>query len=87
MTFVPCPVSTFPGMPFVPYLGHLEQVIFEENHKPSLYARYVDDIFLQVDDLQTLIDLKSQFENNSVLNFTYELNVNGKLPFLDVAYW
>ena len=40
--------------------------------------------FLQITNETELNHLKNTFENNSVLKFTYELNVNQKLPFLDV---
>ena len=67
------------------YMGHLENQIFKNpNLKPNIYARYVDDIFIQITDENQLINLKNLFEENSVLKFTYELNVNSKLPFLDV---
>ena len=67
------------------YMGHLEEQIFENgNNKPSIYARYVDDIFVQVNSVDQLIELKEKFQRNSVLNFTYELHVDNKLPFLDV---
>ena len=56
----------------------------DKNSKPHIYARYVDDIFVQVEDVDELEKLKQLFEDNSVLNFTYELNINNKLPFLDV---
>jgi len=67
------------------YMGHLEEQVFSvESLKPSLYARYVDDIFVQIDNVEQLIKLKNCFQHNSVLTFTYELSVNKKLPFLDV---
>ena len=67
------------------YMGDLEQRTLTDNHsKPHIYARFVDDIFVQVKDINELEKLKKLFEDNSVLNFTYELNVSNKLPFLDV---
>ena len=67
------------------YMGHLENnVLCNSNVRPRIYGRYVDDIFLQVSDVNQLLALKKSFEDNSVLKFTYELNVNDKLPFLDV---
>ena len=67
------------------YMGEVEKRVFEDpSNKPSIYARYVDDIFLQVDSETQLIRLKQLFQDNSVLNFTYEINVDSKLPFLDV---
>ena len=67
------------------YMGHIETKIFENTYqKPSIYARYVDDIFIQVDNEEEVKALKDLFQHNSVLNFTYELSVNNKIPFLDV---
>ena len=67
------------------YMGNLENHIFENSdRKPHIYGRYMDDIFVQVKDEEELIGLKNLFQENSTLNFTYELNVNSKLPFLDV---
>ena len=67
------------------YMGNLEQHIFQDSNKrPNLYARYVDDIFVQIKDFEELIKLQNLFQSSSVLMFTYEMNVNDKLPFLDV---
>ena len=67
------------------YMGEVEQRVFSNKENvPSIYARYVDDIFVQVDSEEQLVELKQLFQNNSILNFTYEMNVNSKLPFLDV---
>ena len=67
------------------YMSHIENnVLSNTTNAPSIYARYVDDIFVQVDNLEQLINLKEQFQNNSVLNFTFEASINNKLPFLDV---
>jgi hypothetical protein len=51
---------------------------------PILYARYVDDIFLLIDNISTLQNLKSTFEAQSVLKFTFEIEKLKALPFLDV---
>ena len=68
------------------YMSHLENTIFSNcpNVKPTLYARYVDDIFLVVNDETEIVNMKNNFESHSILKFTYEMNINGKLPFLDV---
>ena len=68
------------------YMGNLEETIFNDNPnlKPKIYARYVDDIFLLIDNEQQLLNIRHQFQANSVLKFTYELNNNNKLPFLDI---
>ena len=67
------------------YMGHLENTILNDlADKPTIYARYVDDIFIQVDDHTQIFQLQHLFQQNSVLKFTYELNINNRLPFLDV---
>ena len=66
------------------YMGHLKNAIFENsNIKSTLYARYVDNIFLEVDSEEQLIKIKEAMESRSVLKITYELRLNKKLPFLD----
>ncbi|XP_047739936.1 uncharacterized protein LOC125178985 [Hyalella azteca] len=49
------------------------QVLSDEQIKPELYCRYVDDIFVVVRDEEQLRNLRLAFEMNSVLKFTYEL--------------
>ena len=67
------------------YLGHFENIILQyPNIKPSTYARYVDDIFLEVTSEDQINTLKEAFENITLLKFTYEMITNNKLPFLDV---
>ena len=67
------------------YMGSVENEVFQNpDHRPHIYARYVDDIFIQVQNEARLTQIKELFETHSILNFTYELNVNKKLPFLDV---
>ena len=72
---------TFAGF----YMGQLEEKVLSKiTNKPHIYARYVDNIFIEVDNVEQLLNLKREYESNSALSFTYELNVNNKLPFLDV---
>jgi hypothetical protein len=68
------------------YMADLEERILRSypENAPLLYARYVDDIFLLVENSNQLVTLKTLFENNSVLKFTYEEEKNNKLHFLDV---
>jgi len=68
------------------YVGNLENKTLNENPslKPEMYSRYVDDIFIVVNNEDQIKNLKSKLEQNSKLKFTYELNINNKLPFLDV---
>ena len=67
------------------YMSNLENKVLPEwNDKPKVYCRYVDDIFLAVDSESQILSLKTKFENNSVLKFTYEIEKDSKLNFLDV---
>ena len=53
------------------------------NISKCTYCRYVDDIFLAVPDFQTAMNIKQNFEIHSVLNFTYEVEVNKGIVFLN----
>ena len=67
------------------YMGYLEEKVFSaEKCKPTVYARFVDDVFVQVRSIKELNELKELFQSNSVLKFTYEESINSKIPFLDV---
>ena len=67
------------------YMCHVENNVLESlNIKPSIYARFVDDIFLEVRDENHLLEIKQKFHEESRLNYTHELSVNKKLPYLDV---
>ena len=54
------------------------------SERPEIYCRYIDDIFVVVQNEQQLKDLKNIFERLSCLKFTYELPNKDSLPFLDV---
>ena len=77
-----CLGSTFANF----YMAHHENLILNEHFGPeiNIYCRYVDDIFIQVEDEGVIHRLKSIFEQKTVLKFTFELNLNNRLPFLDV---
>lgn len=49
-----------------------------------MYCRYVDDVFLDIEDEHHIERLKSEMEKMSVLKFTVEKSVENKLPFLDI---
>ena len=67
------------------YMAHTENLILNDlTEKPNIYARYMDDIFIEIKTENDLIKLKELFEKNSVLKFTYEKSIENKLPFLDV---
>lgn len=67
------------------YMTHVEAVALRNTaRKPYVYKRYVDDIYLQVEDENAITELKENLEANSVLRFTQEWEDKGKLHFLDV---
>ena len=67
------------------YMAYLENSILSDpTIKPNLYARYVDDIFIQIQSVDHLEQLRQKFQDNSVLKFTFEIGISNKLPFLDV---
>ena len=66
------------------YMCDLEnKVLSNIDIKPSMFCRYFDDIYVVIRNEEHLQHLKHQFEENSVLNFTHEMNAN-KLSFLDI---
>ena len=61
------------------YRSHIENKIFQTIiTKPKIYVRYVDDIFITTYSYDEINKLKSTQENNSLLKFTNELNINNK---------
>ena len=68
------------------YMCHIENTILPQlNHPPpSIYAWYVDDIFILSKNFATLDEIKTKFENFSVLKFTFEVETNKTLNCLDV---
>ena len=67
------------------YMSEVEARTFgNKNIVPHIYCRFVDDIFVDVKDQEQLNALIEKLQENSVLSFTFELNVQNKLPFLDV---
>ena len=68
------------------HMGNLEQsVLCDQNIKPNIYCRYVDDIFVVVRNEDHLKhSYKKECSHPRVLSFTYEISVNEKIPFLDV---
>ena len=66
------------------FMGTIEEKIFSESNKPSVYCRYVDDTFVVVANDQELDNLRIKFESKSGLRFTTEKSEEGSLPFLDV---
>ena len=67
------------------YMAHVENdVLSDPDVTPSTYVRYVDDCFVDVTDVNSLLNLIAKFESRSVLKFTYELSKDNVIPFLDV---
>ena len=62
----------------------LKNKIFNSIKKPLIYLRYVDDILILANDTNEINILQDTSPQNSVLNFTHELNKNNKISFLDV---
>ena len=61
----------------------VKERVFQDNEKPTIYARYIDDIFFTTKDEEDLKKLQEAFQRNSVLKFTIEKSENHKIPFLD----
>ena len=69
------------------YMAHIENTVLDDlnpDTKPTVYCRYVDDIFVVVSNLGQIYHLKTKFENSSGLNFTHEMEKKKSLAFLDV---
>ena len=66
-------------------MSNLENKIFNDiKTRTHIYVCYVDDILIQADNIEEIRKLQESFQTNSVLKFNYELNINDKIPFLDV---
>ena len=69
------------------YMAHLENTILDSinrDKRPLVYCRYVDDIFLIVNNSHDVTYLKDKFETLSVLKFNFEIEAKGRLTFLDI---
>ena len=44
----------------------------------------MDDIFVVVEDKNHLFTLQTEFIRNSLLNYMHEVDINKKIPFLDL---
>ena len=71
------------------FLAHHETVWLEEcplSFAPIFFARYVDDIFILVRANEHVAKLAEYFSSKHAnIRFTYELEANNTLPFLDVT--
>lgn len=67
------------------YMSYIENTVLPTiENKPLIYARYVDDVFLLINNISTLEEIKNKFESTSVLKFTYEIEEKKTISFLDV---
>ena len=68
------------------YMCFIEnKTLSETSPAPSTYCRYVDDIFVEVQDGEHLQKVIAGLEANSVLRFTSENSIDSTLAFLDVC--
>ena len=65
------------------YISALENKVFNTINKPNIYLRYADNILLLINSTDEINTIQETFQNNSVPNFTQEIN-NNKIPFLGV---
>ena len=66
------------------YMADLETELQTKNLLPERWWRYVDDVFciIKRDSLTSVLDTINSARRS--INFTYEMEVDGKLPFLDI---
>jgi len=66
------------------FMGHMENKLKRRKLFPRVWVRYVDDVFAVVHKDKVLDLLELLNSQNDSINFTYEIEKDGKLPFLDV---
>ena len=66
------------------YLSALENKVFDTINKTNIYWRYADDILLLTNSIDEINIIQETFQNNSVINFPQEININNKISFLCV---
>ena len=66
------------------YMSHVEGKVMQIIPAPFIYCRYIDDVFVDIQDEAHLATLKTELERNSVLKFTVDKSIDSKMPFLDV---
>ena len=66
------------------YISHIESIVLDDGTmKPSIYCRYVDDIFVCAPNIQFTHRLKQRLQELSGLNLTIEPSNNNMIQFLD----
>ena len=82
------------GSPLGPTLANLFMSYYEQiwltecplEFKPKFYRRYVDDIFILVEKIEHIEKFKDYLNSkHRNINFTSEIEIEGKLPFLDIS--
>ena len=66
------------------FMSFLEVNLKNQNLLPRVWHRYVDDVWAVIDknEIENMLDiLNKQFES---INFTYETEKDGEIPFLDL---
>ena len=53
--------------------------------KPYVYARYIDDIYVDIENADALQDLQRRLGSQPGLEFTIEYSVENRINFLDVS--
>ena len=66
------------------YMSEIEERSKEMIKEMKIYCRYVDDIFIVASKYDDIEKMRRVLKNNSVLNFTKEIGLDNKLPFLDI---
>ena len=70
------------------FMNYHEKIWLDEcplDFKPKYYKRYVDDIFVLFESFEKMEKFKDYLNSkHPKINFTYELEQNGRLPFLDM---
>ena len=65
-------------------MSNLENKVFNTINKLNTYLRYIDNILLFTISPDEINIIQETFQNDSVFNFSQELNINNKIPFLGV---
>lgn len=79
------------GLPIIPTLSEFYMSTWRNKiekiwkfPKPTIYIHYVDNIVVLNKNRDEVKNLRRILENNSILNFLYELNINNSISTLDI---
>lgn len=66
------------------FMAKLENILKSRKKLPRIWLRYVDDIFsiVKKSEIQEILDLLNSLSVS--INFSHEMEVDGKIPFLDL---